>query len=124
MPDGLVRWPDGPVEPDLVAVITVSYNTRELTALLLWSLRRIQAWQSLEIVVVDNGSEDGSAELLVQVDAAGGCRLIPNTGNTMHGPALTQAMSCLASRSTGLPRWVWVVDSDVVVSKPMRSRRQ
>jgi len=36
----------------------------------------------------------------------------------MHGPALTQAMSFLASRSTGLPRWVWVLDSDVVISRP------
>ena len=40
MPDGLVRWPARPVTPGRVAVITVSYNTRELTALLLWSLRR------------------------------------------------------------------------------------
>jgi hypothetical protein len=50
--------------------------------------------------------------------AAGGCRLIANAGNAMHGPALTQAMSFLASRRTGFPRWVWVLDSDVVVSRP------
>ena len=86
MSDGLVRWPARPVTPGRVAVITVSYNTRELTALLLWSLRRILAWESLEIVVVDN--------------------------------ALTQAMSFLASRRTELPRWVWALDSDVVVSRP------
>ena len=72
MPAGLVRWPDRPVTPGLVAVITVSYNTRELTALLLWSLRRILDWKSLEIVVVDNGSKDGSAELLARIDAAWG----------------------------------------------------
>ena len=99
MSDGVVRWPDRPVTPGRVAVITVSYNTRELTALLLWSLRRILAWGSLEIVVVDNGSTDGSAELLAKVDAAGGCRLIANADNAMHGPALTQAMSFLASRA-------------------------
>ena len=89
MPDGVVRWPDRPVTPGRVAVVTVSYNTRELTALLLWSLRRILEWESLEIVVVDNGSKDGSAELLAKIDAAGGCRLIPNASNIMHGPALT-----------------------------------
>ncbi len=118
MSDGVVRWPDRPVTPGRVAVITVSYNTRELTALLLWSLRRILAWGSLEIVVVDNGSTDGSAELLAKVDAAGGCRLIANADNAMHGPALTQAMSFLASRRTELPRWVWALDSDVVISRP------
>jgi glycosyltransferase involved in cell wall biosynthesis len=99
-------------------VVTVSYNTRELTALLLWSLRRILAWESLEIVVVDNGSADGSAELLAKIDAVGGCRLIPNASNVMHGPALTQAMSFLASGGSELPRWVWVLDSDVVISRP------
>lgn len=118
MPDGVVRWPDRPVTPGRVAVVTVSYNTRELTALLLWSLRRILEWESLEAVVVDNGSTDGSAELLAKTAAAGGCRLIQNAGNAMHGPALNQAMSLLASSDSALPRWVWVVDSDVVVSRP------
>jgi hypothetical protein len=39
MHDDIVRWPDRPVIPGRVVVITVSFNTRELTALLLWSLR-------------------------------------------------------------------------------------
>lgn len=110
--------PDCSVMPGRVAVVTVSYNTRELTALLLWSLRRVLAWESLEIVVVDNGSTDGSADLLRKVDAAGGCQLLANAGNLMHGPALTQGMSFLASRRSEMPAWVWVLDSDVVVSRP------
>jgi glycosyltransferase involved in cell wall biosynthesis len=118
MADGIARWPDRPVTPGLVTVITVSYNTRELTALLLWSLRRILAWEPLEVVVVDNGSRDGSAELLTRVSAAGGCRLIANAGNAMHGPALSQAISFLAASGPGLPRWIWVLDSDIVVSRP------
>ena len=116
MHDDIVRWPDRPVTPGQVAVITVSFNTRELTALLLWSLRRILEWDSLEIVVVDNGSKDGSAELLAGIAAAGGCRLLANATNRAHGPALTQAMSFLASRESDLPEWVWVLDSDVVIS--------
>jgi glycosyltransferase involved in cell wall biosynthesis len=107
MSDGVVRWPDRPVTPGRVAVVTVSYNTRELTALLLWSLRRILDWESLEIVVADNGSKDGSAELLAKIDAAEGRRLIANAGNVMHGPALNQAVSFLASAGSELPRWVW-----------------
>jgi glycosyltransferase involved in cell wall biosynthesis len=117
MPHGVVHWPDRPVTPGRVAVVTVSYNTRELTALLLWSLRRILRWKSLEIVVVDNGSQDGSAELLAKIDAAGGCRLIANATNALHGPALTQGMSFLASRDSEPPWWVWVLDSDVVISR-------
>jgi GT2 family glycosyltransferase len=66
-----------PVTPGRVAVITVSFNTRELTALLLWSLRRILMWESLEVIVVDNGSKDGSAELLARIDGSrGGLGLI------------------------------------------------
>ena len=118
MHDGIVRWPDRPVTPGRVAVITVSFNTRELTALLLWSLRRILMWESLEVIVVNNGSKDGSAELLARIAAAGGCHLVANTANRMHGPALTQAMSFLASRESDLPQWVWVLDSDVVISRP------
>jgi hypothetical protein len=36
----------------------------------------------------------------------------------VHGPALTQAMSFLASRGSRLPRWIWVLDSDIVISRP------
>jgi hypothetical protein len=52
MPDGLVRWPARPVTPGRVAVITVSHSTRELTALLLWSLRRILAWDRSSLFTV------------------------------------------------------------------------
>jgi glycosyltransferase involved in cell wall biosynthesis len=117
MPDGVVRWPDRPVTPGRVAVVTVSYNTCELTALLLWSLRRILRWKSLELVVVDNGSKDGSAELLAKIDAVGGCKLIRNATNAMHGPALNQAMSFLAASDCELPQWAWVLDSDVVINR-------
>lgn len=44
MPDGVVGRPECPVTPGRVAVVAVSYHTRGLTALLLWSLRRILAW--------------------------------------------------------------------------------
>jgi glycosyltransferase involved in cell wall biosynthesis len=102
MDTDIVRWPDRLVIPGRVAVITVSFNTRELTALLLWSLRRILEWESLEVIVVDNGSKDGSA----RIAAAGGCRLVANATNRMHGPALTQAMFFLASLESDLPQWV------------------
>jgi glycosyltransferase involved in cell wall biosynthesis len=112
-------WPAGSKgTPGGVAVLTVSYNTRELTALLLWSLHRILAWPDLEIVVVDNGSRDGSAELLAEAAAAGVCVLLANDVNRQHGPGLKQGISWLAARPGPLPAWIWILDSDVVVARP------
>jgi hypothetical protein len=101
-----------------VAVVTVSYNTRELTALLLWSLRTIVNWPDLEIVVVDNGSADGSAELLARAAQAGICVLLANDLNRQHGPGLNQGISWLGSRRGPLPAWIWILDSDVVAARP------
>ncbi|MEZ0109848.1 hypothetical protein ABH920_003862 [Catenulispora sp. EB89] len=72
--DDLVWWPQTPtVDEGRVAVVTVSYNTLELTAFLLWSLRTIVTWPKLEIVVVDNGSRDGSARFLAEAASRGVC---------------------------------------------------
>jgi len=92
-----VWWPGAArAGRDRVAVVSVSYNTRELTGLLLWSLRRIVDWPGLEIVIVDNGSRDGSAELLAEAGRAGVCVLLANDVNRRHGPGLNQAISWLA----------------------------
>jgi glycosyltransferase involved in cell wall biosynthesis len=101
-----------------VTAVTVSYNTRELTAFLLWSLRTIVSWAELEIVVVDNGSGDGSAQLLAEAERGGACTLLANPGNRHHGPGLNQAISYLASRPGPRPEWIWILDSDVVAARP------
>jgi len=68
----VVWWPGTPeASRERVAVVSVSYNTRELAAVLLWSLRTIVTWPALEIVIVDNGSRDGAAELLAEAAQAG-----------------------------------------------------
>ena len=117
---GLVWWPAGPggVRRGGVAALTVSYNTRELTAFLLWSLRTIVGWPELEIVVVDNGSRDGSAQLLAEAEAGGVCTLLANHGNRHHGPGLNQGISYLATRPGPRPQWIWILDSDVVAARP------
>jgi hypothetical protein len=85
---------------------------------LLWSLRRIVNWPDLEIVIVDNASRDGSAELLAEAAHAGVCVLLANDVNRQHGPGLNQGISWLASRPGPRPAWIWILDSDVVVARP------
>jgi hypothetical protein len=115
----VVWWPTGPeASRGRVTALIVSYNTRELTALLLWSLCMIVSWPELEIVVVDNGSRDGSAQLLAEAERAGVCTLLANHGNRHHGPGLNQGISYLASRSGPRPAWIWILDSDVVAARP------
>jgi hypothetical protein len=105
-----------------VAVVTVNYNTAALVSLLIWSLYRVLAAGTLDrVVVVDNGSGDGSAELLSGLADAGLCSLVANGDNRQHGPGLSQGLSFLAEQAslTGrAPAWVWVLDSDCVVARP------
>ncbi len=121
----VIRWPDLPARRARgrsVAVVSVSHNTRELIALLFYSLWAVLDWQELsDVIVVDNGSTDGSRELLASVAEDGSCTILANDENVYHGPALNQAMSYLAARAHGsgsAPDWVWILDSDCVITRP------
>jgi hypothetical protein len=100
-----------------VAAVIVSYGTRDLTAQLVFSLRRVLPADALAaIVVVDNASGDGSAELLGALAQAGVVELIANRRQRYHGPGINQALSHLARRQDELDiDYVWILDSDVVV---------
>jgi len=52
-------------DPDL-SIVVLSWNTKELTLACLRALHREQPEASHEVIVVDNGSEDGSAEAIAQ----------------------------------------------------------
>jgi glycosyltransferase involved in cell wall biosynthesis len=121
MTQELSWWPSTTEVRAGVTVLSVSYNTKELTAFLLWSLRRILDWQDLEIMVIDNGSTDGSNELLSYAEAAGICRLISNSANRQHGPALNQGLSWLAAHGP-LSARVWILDSDCTVASSQALR--
>ena len=99
------------------AIVTVSYGTRELTAQLVFSLCRVLGREAFaELVVVDNGSRDGSVEMLRELEAAGVLRLIANRRQRYHGPGLNQGLSHVARRQPELGvGLVWILDSDVVV---------
>ena len=66
-------------ESPLISVIVVNWNRCVLLRACLQSLER-QAGASLEVIVVDNGSQDGSAEMVAR-EFGGFTRLIRNAEN-------------------------------------------
>jgi N-acetylglucosaminyl-diphospho-decaprenol L-rhamnosyltransferase len=77
-----------------VSVLVVSYNTRELTRRCLESVRRNPPAAPYEIVVVDNASTDGSAEMLA---AEPDVQLVASAVNLGFGPGVNAA----AARASG-----------------------
>jgi glycosyltransferase involved in cell wall biosynthesis len=104
-----------------LAIVVVNFNTARLISQLLFSLYRILGRSEFAIVVVvDNGSTDGSREILESLAEARLIHLIANTEQQYHGPALTKGISWLAERQgsadpTDQIQYVWTLDSDVVV---------
>jgi GT2 family glycosyltransferase len=81
-------------KPDL-SVIIVSYNTRDLLRDCLNSLRRVQDEACLEIVVVDNASADGSAEM-VRMDFPE-IRLIQSTINLGFAAGMNRGIAAASA---------------------------
>src|SRR5438477_3875382 len=107
-------WPitDVAIEPYGVTVVTVNYNTRRLLSMLLWSLYRFLGSELRSVVVVDNGSADGSIEILQACAHAGLCEPILNRTKRYHGPAISQALSrCASHAGKGDRPWVCLLDS-------------
>jgi len=117
-------WPhrDSRAPEGRPGIVVVNYNTRRLVAQLIYSLYRTLRPPAFSLVVVDNGSTDGSAKLLSAIAAAGLCDLIRNPDNRYHGPGLNQGMSYLAQatqQAGAVPIGsVWLLDSDCVVLRP------
>jgi hypothetical protein len=118
-------WPRTPalIEGDLprLGIVVVNFNTARLISQLLFSLYRIVGRSEFStIVVVDNGSTDGSRQILESLLAARLIQLVANADQRYHGPALSQGVSWLASEQESADpadqiRYVWALDSDVVV---------
>jgi GT2 family glycosyltransferase len=78
-----------------VTVIVVNWNSRDLLRECLFSLRR-QTYRNFHVIVVDNGSIDGSLEML-ESEFGGFAYLIRNSRNHGFCRAVNQAI--LASKS-------------------------
>jgi len=117
-------WPVGTSSAGGVSVgaVVVNWNTRGLLARLLYGLTHVVApGHVTEIVVVDNASDDGSAELGAALADAGVIRFVGNTEQRYHGPGLTQGVNVLAelaAERASAVDFVWVLDSDVLILRP------
>ena len=119
-----VEWPlDVPAGPrPPVGVAVVSFNTVYLTAQMIYSLFRHIHAPRFRLVVVDNASTDGSAQMLRALADAGLCEVILNGEQRYHGPALNQAIDHFARRQRVAEPddrigYVWVLDSDCMVTR-------
>ena len=116
-PLGLTLFDDGPV-----GVVVVNYNTRDLTAQLIYSLYRRVQRPRFHLVIVDNGSADGSPALLQELASDGMCDALLNREQRYHGPGLNQGIDYLAQRQRTVAeqerlRAVWVLDSDCIIMR-------
>ena len=91
-----------------ISAIIVSYNTRDLLKPCVDALRASAAGLRLQIVIVDNASSDGSAELLRAEFAD--CELLINATNVGFGRANNQALA----KATG--RYLLLLNTDAFVA--------
>ena len=115
------NWPDCGAERN-VAVVTVNWNTSGLLAGLVFSLCRVLGREKLSrIVVVDNGSSDGSRQLVGALADAGIVDAVWNTRQRYHGPGLNDGVEYLRRRQADArePRdhtgFIWTLDTDAAV---------
>jgi GT2 family glycosyltransferase len=92
------------MEPPTVAVVVVSFNTKQLLLECLESIRSEGSPAAIETVVVDNASSDGTSERVRELYPE--VRLIPNSSNLGFAGACNQGI-----RSTGAP-FVLLLNSD------------
>lgn len=90
-----------------LTVIVVSYNTRDLTRACLESIYRETALPDFEVIVVDNASTDGSAEMIR--DEFPQVRLLALEKNVGFGAANNRA----AAEANG--RYILLLNPDTVV---------
>ncbi len=83
-------------DPVDVTAIIVNYNTRELLRPCIDALRAGANGLALQIVIIDNGSRDGSAEALR--DGFADCHVILNASNVGFGRANNQALALARGR--------------------------
>ncbi len=92
-----------------VSAAVVNYQTPDLTEEALRSFRR--HYPDVELLVIDNGSQDSSPDLIRRLADELTLQTIFLQRNRYHGPAMHIAMSELQTP------WVFLLDSDTITEK-------
>jgi GT2 family glycosyltransferase len=101
----------------LVSVVVVTYNKLDFNRLCLQSIYDKTTYPNVEVVVVDNGSSDGTREYLKEVQALhANCKLVFNDSNDGYGPANNRGVAV----ASGL--YLVLLNNDTVVTRPWLSR--
>ncbi|NTV29325.1 MAG: glycosyltransferase family 2 protein [Candidatus Omnitrophica bacterium] len=90
----------------MISIVIVTFNSRDSLKNCLESIFR-QALRNMEVVVVDNGSQDGTIDLIKR--QYGQVRLVENAENVGSCKARNQGLEFVSGE------WVLTLDSDVVL---------
>ncbi len=104
---------DDKIAPD-ISVVVVSYNTKHLLTQMLTALEASRGELRLQVIVVDNASRDGSAELLKSEFP--NVELIENPVNVGFGRANNLAMPSVRGR------YILLINPDTFVSPDTLSK--
>lgn len=104
--------PDGPNVPDGTWVIIPVHNRRDVTENCLTRLRSDQAWEKLNVIVVDDGSTDGTAELVTREFPS--VHLLEGDGDLWWGGAMRMGMEYAADNGAAV--FIWL--NDDVIPQP------
>jgi GT2 family glycosyltransferase/glycosyltransferase involved in cell wall biosynthesis len=119
---------DHPTWKAEVSIIIPVFNKLPLTRLCLESIRANTAGVAYEIIVVDNGSTDGTVDFLRQEEEAGRLKVIPNSENLGFAKACNQGAREASGRyllflnndtqvkSEWVPPLLHILDSDSAVA--------
>jgi N-acetylglucosaminyl-diphospho-decaprenol L-rhamnosyltransferase len=92
-----------------VSIIIVSYNTKDFIDACLRALAERERGVTMEVIVVDNASHDGSVEIIRK--SYPDVRLVENTANLGYAKAVNQGMACARGR------YFLVLNPDVEVTE-------
>lgn len=108
------RLPDA--SPD-VTFLVAAYNVADFIEAAIASAAN-QAGVNVEVVVVDDGSDDGTAERVERLAAADARVRLIGSGRRRAGPAAARNLAIASARG----RWLAVLDGDDLI-EPQRARR-